>query len=139
MDSAIEWPSLGTMCEWVDVHTIQLANGHEISRPQELQPYNSLQHPGEFYVSEGELQLGVVMHHYPYMTVMGHYFASGTYVYYLPDDNEFYLWGDDWMSHLDGMVGPFLGNPTLLIPEAVEPYGGPHPGSIKTGSNECEG
>ena len=125
---ADSWPSLGSPCNWMDIETAQLTPANTSSTLVNLDPYYSAQTPNDLYVddpleslNERELRADVELHVYPHMTVEGHYFGTGTHVYYLPDDGLFYLWGDDYMSHFDGMVGPFAGDPRMELARAASP------------------
>jgi hypothetical protein len=93
--------------------------------PVYTDPYFSPETPWHFYeqveypsLDAGIVRSGVISHHYRYMTVADHYQGTGTYVYYLPRESIFYLWGDDFMGHHDGMVGPFQGDPRIILPKA---------------------
>ena len=122
------WPSLGSPCNWMDIETELLTAAKTRSKSINLDPYYSSQTPNDFYVddplkslNERELRADVELHVYPHMTVEGHYFGTGTHVFYLPEDGLFYLWGDDYMSHFDGMVGPFSGDPRIELARAASP------------------
>jgi hypothetical protein len=116
------WPSLQG-----NIDSRQLPTPSVLSGPVQIDPYGSRLSPAQFYeeltsLSElrtGKLLSGVVMHQYPEVTVGGHFFGTGTYVYYLPDENVFYLFGDDYMDHIDGVIGPFTGDPRVLLPEYI--------------------
>jgi hypothetical protein len=66
------------------------------------------------------LRLGVMMHHYPYILTGGHGRGSGTYVFFLPKEKVFYLWGDCGMNHADVVFGPFAGDPRLVLKKLAE-------------------
>ena len=140
-DARIEWPPLGAACAWVNVDLSLLDPAREIASVRSLDPSRSGELPIAFYEEwssanpeSGELRPGIIMHHYETMTVAGHYFATGTYVYYLERDGVFYLWGDDMMGHFDGMVGPFSGDPRRMLPGATSPRVSP---SAHYGNDGC--
>jgi hypothetical protein len=72
----------------------------------------------------------VMMHHYPHALFEGHYRSTGTYVFYLPKQKVFYLWGDCVMGHADEVAGPYAGDPRLVLkklakdPDSVASLGG---------------
>jgi hypothetical protein len=66
------------------------------------------------------LRPGVMMHHYPHALFERHYRGTGTYVFYLPQQNVFYLWGDCAMDHGDEVAGPYAGDPRLLFKKLAE-------------------
>jgi hypothetical protein len=66
------------------------------------------------------LRPGVVMHHYPYASFDGHFRGTGTYVFYLPERQIFYLWGDCHMGHADLGQGPFAGDPRVVLKGLAE-------------------
>ncbi len=126
--TAVSWPSLGSPCNWMNVDTSQLTPANTSGRLVHLDPYFSSETPDAFFVGnplkslyERELHANVELQIYPHLTVEGHYFGTGTHVFYLPEDGLYYLWGDDYMSHFDGMVGPFTGNPRLELSAAASP------------------
>ncbi len=125
----IEWPQLGTSDDPVNIDVSLLEASPQIANCSVLHPSTSPQRLPKDWLNHstqsGEILPGIVMHHYGYMRVMEHYFNSGTYVYYLVNENEFYLWGDDWMGHFDGMVGPFSGDPTRELPQAISSVANP--------------
>ena len=121
------WPSIGSVEQTINIdpNLLELAEIDD-STPM-VDPFYSRLTPFDFYIdwkvgdpTEGQLRPDVILHHYPYLTVANHYQATGTYVYYLPHDNIFYLWGDDWASHFDGMVGPFSGDPRIVLPQVAK-------------------
>lgn len=125
---ADSWPLIGNPCSWMNIETGQLTPANTSSKTVNLDPYYSSQTPNDFYIddplksmNERELRADVELHVYPHMTVEGHYFGTGTHVFYLPNDGLFYLWGDDYMSHFDGMVGPFSGDPRIELARAASP------------------
>ncbi len=61
------------------------------------------------------LRTDVMMHHYPDVLFDSHFRATGTYVFYLPKEQVFYLWGDCGMDHGDAVAGPFAGDPRLVL------------------------
>ncbi len=114
------WPLIGGPCRRMDIDTSLLEPAISSNDNVELDPYYSDKIPTLFYrdTSYGawpdnrqNLRENVMLHVYPYLTVEGHYFGTGTYVYYLEAEELFYLWGNDFMDHKDGMVGPFVGDP----------------------------
>jgi len=112
----------------MDIQTTQLTPASTSTERLYLDPYYSARTPLDFYVddpakslNERELRANVEHHVYPHMTVQGHYFGTGTHVFYLPNDGSFYLWGDDYMSHFDGVVGPFAGDPRTELLRAASP------------------
>ena len=114
------WPSID---RGEDAKNLDPSRLSPASVTTEINPYGSILQPFDFYVNgdflTGQLRPGVMSHHYGNITVAGHYHGSGTYVYYLPDEDAFYLWGDDYMGHIDGMVGPFRGDPRCILPQAI--------------------
>ena len=126
--TAVSWPLLGSPCNWMDIETSQLTPANTSGGLLDLDPYFSSQTPDAFFVddplkslNERELRSDVELHIYSHLTVEGHYFGTGTHVFYLPEDRLFYLWGDDYMSHFDGMVGPFAGDPPMELSVAASP------------------
>jgi len=122
------WPSLGDSCAWMNIDIARLTPANSEGLLVELDPFFSAQMPFDFYLPAPGAQLqdrnlrnGIEHHHYPHLMVVGHYFGSGTHVYFLPEDKVFYLWGDDYMDHSDGMVGPFLGDPRKELRMAASP------------------
>ena len=71
-------------------------------------------------VKESNLRPDVIMHHYPHALLDGHYRGTGTYVFYLPKQKVFYLWGDCAMGHADELAGPFAGDPRLVLKKLVK-------------------
>ena len=77
------------------------------------------------HIEKSILRPDVMMRHYPNALVGDalsrhdsfrlHHRYTGTYVFYLPRQNVFYLWGDCGMSHFDGVSGPFEGDPRLVL------------------------
>jgi hypothetical protein len=70
-------------------------------------------------IKTSTLRADVLMHHYPRALVDSHYISTGTYVFYLPKQKVFYLWGDCGMDHADELAGPFAGDPRLVFQYAV--------------------
>ena len=115
------WPLIGGPCRRMDIDTSLLEPAILSDDNVELDPYNSYEIPTRFYIStaygdwpdnRNNLRKNVTLHIYRYLTVEGHYlFYPGTYVYYLEEEELFYLWGSCVMNHGDGMVGPFVGDP----------------------------
>lgn len=66
-----------------------------------------------------KLRDGVIKYHTCF-TVSGHY-LSGADVYYLPKEKVFFLDGQCTMNHLDGVVGPFVGDPRIILPRVAVP------------------
>lgn len=71
-------------------------------------------------IRRSTLRSDVIMHHYPYVLVDGHFRSSGTYVFYIPAREIFYLWGDCAMGHGDLGQGPFVGDPRPVFKELAE-------------------
>jgi hypothetical protein len=115
------WPPMGGPCRRMDIDTSLLEPAEWLADNVELDPYYSREIPTRFYVDTSygawpdnrkNLRENVILHIYPYLSVEGHYFFyPGTYVYYLEEEEIFYLWGSCVMNHGDGMVGPFVGDP----------------------------
>ena len=105
-------PSWVPRCPPADICITDIRAGHFFSEWK-----SDMQH--------STLRPDVVMHHYPYALFDGHFRSTGTYVFYIPGRNMFYLWGDCAMGHPDTAVGPFAGDPRLVLkkladdPEAV--------------------
>jgi len=104
----------------MDIDTNLLKPAEGFADYIELDPYNSREWPTRFYVDTSHgawpdnrrnLRENVILHIYPYLTVKGHYLYPGSYVYYLEEEDIFFLWGSCIMNHYDGMVGPFVGDP----------------------------
>ena len=117
-----EWPTLGSEEATFNIDPQLLPTPGTPGLRTYTDPYFSPLTPSHFYqelsypdLLEGKLVRGVIVYHYPYVTVAGHYRGSGTYVYYLPRQSLFYLYGDDYMDHNDGMVGPFDGDPRITL------------------------
>lgn len=70
-----------------------------------------------------KLRAGVIKYHTCF-TVSGHY-LEGTDVYYLPKEKVFFLNGGCAMNHFDGVVGPFVGDPRVILPKVAVPDKGP--------------
>ena len=124
-DQTPEWPVLGNKSRRFDINPGLLQAVISGNMPAYTDPFSSAEMPWQLYeqleypnLDEGSLRSDVMSHHYRYVTVAGHYHGTGTYIYYLPRENVFYLWGDDFMGHHDGMVGPFIGDPRIILPEA---------------------
>lgn len=76
-------------------------------------------------IEKSILRPDVMMRHYPNALVgdalssdgplWSHHSYTGTYVFYLPRQNVFYLWGDCGISHFDVVRGPFAGDPRLML------------------------
>lgn len=120
-----DWPTLGSETEPIDIDPNLLQAVGTAETPTYLDPFSSPEFPWQFYetvdfadLEEGVLRPGVVSHHYPHVTVAGHYRATGTYVFHLVEEDLFYLWGDDMAGHNDGMVGPFQGDPRNVLTQA---------------------
>jgi hypothetical protein len=120
-----EWPVLGTESQRFDIDPGLLQTVVSGNAPAFTDPYFSPEMPWQFYeqvdypnLEAGIVRSDVILRQYRHVTVAGHYHGTGTYVYYLPRENIFYLWGDDFMGHHDGMVGPFRGEPRIILPEA---------------------
>jgi len=123
--TTLEWPPLGSDDALFKLDPQLLPTPEAPDLQTYTDPYFSPLTPEQFYqelpypdLDNGALLPGVIMHHYRYVTVAGHYFATGTYVYFLPTESLFYLYGDDHMGHHDGMVGPFAGDPRIILPGA---------------------
>lgn len=124
----IGWPILGRPCKPMDIDTSLLRTSETAGIDVELDPYYSQQfHPLRFYQdneivtwppNRDNLREDVILHIYSDLSVEEHFFPSGTYVYYLYEDEIFYLWGYDFANHTDGMVGPFLGDPREELPQS---------------------
>jgi len=122
------WPTLGSETEAVDIDPSLIEAAGSAATPTYTDPFSSPESPWQFYetvdladVENGTLRPGVVSHHYPHVTVAGHYRATGTYVFHVAEEDLFYLWGDDMAGHFDGMVGPFRGDPRIVLPQAGLP------------------
>jgi hypothetical protein len=120
-----EWPILGNESRRFDIDPNLLQTVDSGNTPAYIDPYFSPEMPWQFYerveypnLDSGIVRSDVMLRHYRYVTVAGHYHGTGTYVYYLPREDIFYLWGDDFMGHHDGIVGPFQGDPRIILPEA---------------------
>lgn len=48
--------------------------------------------------------------------------CAGLYVWHIPRENSFYLWGSCW--NVSGAMGPFRGNPRIELRQAVKPRRG---------------
>ena len=124
-DPTPEWPILGNENRRFDIDPGLLQLVVSDHTPAYTDPYFSPEMPWQFYeqveypnLDTGIVRSDVISHHYRYVTVAGHYHGTGTYIYYLSRENIFFLWGDDFMGHHDGMVGPFQGDPRIILPEA---------------------
>ena len=81
-------------------------------------------------IKESIMRPDVMMKHYPDALfgksavegghVWPHFHATGTYVFYLPKQNLFYLWGDCFVNHYDEMGGPFVGDPRLVLKKLAD-------------------
>jgi hypothetical protein len=71
-------------------------------------------------MKESILRPGVMMHHYPQVLFERHHRTTGTYVFYLPKQKVFYLWGDCMMGHGDLVQGPFAGDPRQVLKKLAE-------------------
>jgi len=137
------WPQLGDPCLWVNVDTSRLQFVGGAEDPQHLDPFYSGHQPSaifkdwpvERFAGQGS-EPGIDLAHYRHMTVRGHFYGTGTYVYYLGAEDVFYLWGDDFTDHFDGMVGPFEGDPRAILPAVAEPVE-PPPGA-QLGTEACD-
>jgi hypothetical protein len=72
-------------------------------------------------IEESVLRPGIIMHHYPQVLFERHHSSTGTYVFYLPKQKLFYLWGDCGMGHADLVQGPFAGDPRSVLKKLAEP------------------
>ena len=62
----------------------------------------------------------VLHRHYPYLS----YFLSisgGVEVFFLDSDDRFYLRDDHMAGHIDGFIGPFVGDPREQLVDAAYP------------------
>ena len=121
-----DWPALGSATEAIDIDPSLLPAAGSAGTATYADPFYAPELPWQFYetvdfadVENGTLRPGVVSHHYPHVTVAGHYRATGTYVFYVVEEALFYLWGDDMAGHIDGMVGPFQGDPRIVLPQGL--------------------
>jgi len=74
-------------------------------------------------IDKSTLRPDVLMHHYPHALFDWHYLVTGTYVFYLPKQNVFYLWGDCGMDHADELSGPFAGDPRVVLKKLADGAG----------------
>ncbi len=125
-----DWPELGTEADPVDVDPRVLEPAVDPIRVP-LDPASAFERPWDFFtevdvpdVEGGTLREGMEVHRYPNLTVAGHYRGTGTYVFHDTDASAFYLWGDDFAGHFDGMVGPFAGDPREVLPAVAVPRTG---------------
>jgi hypothetical protein len=82
--------------------------------------FSELKGIAPFLIEKSILRPDVMMRHYPDALVGDgslwlHHRYTGTYVFYLPRQNVFYLWGDCGMNHSDEVRGPFAGDPRLVL------------------------
>ncbi len=75
---------------------------------------------GQYGIEKSVLRSEVMMHHYPDVLVNGHNRRTGTYVFFLPKQEIFYLWGDCHMSHGDAVIGPFIGDPRVVLKKLAD-------------------
>jgi hypothetical protein len=75
---------------------------------------------GQDGIAKSVLRSDVLMHRYRYVGVNGHYPMTGTYVFFLPKRDVFYLWGDCAMNHFDLVLGPFGGDPRAVLKKLAE-------------------
>jgi hypothetical protein len=71
-------------------------------------------------LKESILRPGITMHHYPGVLFGRHHLSSGTYVFYLPKQKVFYLYGDCAMGHADLVQGPYAGDPRVVLKKLAE-------------------
>lgn len=128
------WLPIGGPCRRMDIDTSLLKPAEGFADYVELDPYYSREWPTRFYVDTSHgawpdnrknLRENVILHIYPYLTVESHYLYPGSYVYYLEEEDIFFLWGSCIMNHGDGMVGPFVGDPRKELRRVVLPQTNP--------------
>ncbi len=130
----------------IDLRKLELAES--VSSPVSATPCNPTSEGCADYIWERDfffedkstLHPDVMMRHYPNALLgapfdtpvsrsrylrggcmqVNRYRATGTYVYYLPKQNVFYLYGDCGMNHFDGVAGPFAGDPRLVLKKLAE-------------------
>ncbi|MDH3261406.1 MAG: hypothetical protein OEM81_05325 [Acidimicrobiia bacterium] len=122
---ASDWPTLGSETGVVDIDPRLIQAAGSAENPSYTDPFSSPELPWQFFdtvdfadVENGTLRPGVMSHHYPHVTVAGHYLATGTYIFHVAEEDLFYMWGDDLAGHFDGMVGPFRGDPRVVLSQA---------------------
>ena len=71
-------------------------------------------------VERSTLRPGLIMHHYAYALFDFHFQSTGTYVFYLPEQKIFYLWGDCGMGHADVGQGPYAGDPRVVLKKLAQ-------------------
>jgi hypothetical protein len=133
------WPSLVVRDtkihldgEWDFSINIEQLGGASVGNPLDIQrcqsgatcrPYVSdffSKWNGQFGIDKSVLRSDVIMHHYPRVLVGGQGRITGTYVFFLPAQNVFFLWGDCAMNHVDPVLGPFAGDPRSVLKRLTE-------------------
>ncbi|MDH3730790.1 MAG: hypothetical protein OES13_06675 [Acidimicrobiia bacterium] len=114
-----EWPELGSQEQRLVVDLGQL---EAVPGVTQFDPHAAPGVDVDLF-DEGELVPGVVRQRYESVTVGGFNVPSaGTDVFYVPDEKQFYLFEDHMAGHLDWYIGPFAGDPRLVLKEAVGPW-----------------
>ncbi len=112
-----EWPDLGGPG---DPHYIAVDQLEVIPGETHLDPH-AVDRDGPPPLDR-EAQL--VEQHYPHLTLGGLYPSAGTSVFFAVDQDRFYLLEDHMMGHFDTPIGPFRGDPRVVLPSVVRPTGG---------------
>ncbi|MGI8897905.1 MAG: hypothetical protein ACR2IB_05870 [Pyrinomonadaceae bacterium] len=132
------WPSLGSAEKTIDegrprfiIEHQKLEIARNVSNPLGVTRCNPSSEGcfvwlGDFFselkgsMKENILRPGIMMHHYPQALFERHYRSTGTYVFYLPKQKVFYLWGDCGMGHADLVAGPYAGDPRSVLKKLAE-------------------
>ncbi len=115
---APEWPELGSATEphVIAVDQLEPVPGETRLDPHAVDPGRPLQ-----LFDLGELGGGLVMRHYPHLSLGGLYPSGGIDVFFDTDEDRFYLHEDHMMGHFDVPIGPFRGDPRVVLEAAVHP------------------
>ena len=120
----VGFPKLGSMNSPVDLSAARLAPTERVGPFLGEALFDNWD--GSLITKEGNARTdlrpksGILLHHYPNVTVDGHFRASGTFVCYDKKKNAFFLFGDCVMGHLDPPLGPFDGDPRELLVDEMK-------------------
>lgn len=119
-----EWPELGSLDEpyYLDVGRLQAKAGSEFMNPHEPVSFERYSEVLAVMFDDGELLPDVAMKHYPHLTLASEspWPSTGVEVVFVGDSREFYLREDHMMGHFDAFIGPFDGDPRLLLEGAAQ-------------------
>ena len=115
---SLEWPTLGSKGQTVNIETKQLSPAPVPEKPKDLSDnkWAVTVFQSSVFTEKSEVRPEVLSQKYPFVRVDGHGSVfSPTTVYYLPKENIFFIRVDCVMGHFDLPLGPFKGDPRIVL------------------------